>query len=153
MCSPRRILFTQHGSGKPKGWTPMHYGVSPFSLLVLENHRLSQVGRVPQGSLSPASGSTEHLPKITICLRALPRHFLNSISLGLWPLSWAACSTYLFILCVLMPASIWAASQTKSHSSVQRYRDKVLWKAALKHQSPSCWDLGICLALTLMARK
>ena len=133
MCSPRRFLFTQRGSGKPRGSTPMPYGVclscSLFSLLEQENHRLSQVGGDPQGSLSPTLGSTEHHPKIRLYVWG------HCPDTSWTPSAWCCghCPGDPVPLTssfygVLMLSSIWAASQTKSHGSVQRYRDKLLWK-------------------------
>ena len=57
------------------------------------NHRISWVGWHPEGSLSPTSGSKQDNPKIqTLCLREFSKCFLNSSSMGLWPLPWRACS-------------------------------------------------------------
>lgn len=44
-----------------------------------QSHRISRVGRDPQGSSSPTPGSAQNNPKCdTTCLRTLSRCFLNS---------------------------------------------------------------------------
>ena len=47
--------------------------------------QISQVGRDPQGSLSPTPGLPKHQ---ILCLRVLSKHSLSSSSLGPWPLPW-----------------------------------------------------------------
>ncbi|XP_053908869.1 guanylyl cyclase-activating protein 3 isoform X2 [Cuculus canorus] len=71
-------------------WLPHHLQVfcrirlkTYYSTRKVKNHRMSCVGRDPQGSLSPTPVPTQDNPNIhAMCLKASLKCFLNTVSIG-----------------------------------------------------------------------
>lgn len=75
----------------------LHKNVNTFFLLWrvninIQNHRITEYAEL-KGSLSSTPSPAQDAPKVTLCLKALPKCFLNSVRLVLWPLLWGACSS------------------------------------------------------------